>query len=156
MYHLVREWDMEKDMNTHEPVINQTLRYRGYSYPIVRVSADLVIETPQGACNSDEFCTSPIRDRNGLQTVAKCVPKRRFEPMPDYNTILGRADLQEYLSGRMAFAVMSHPDGDTPMAVESMELDAGIAGTSRVGGAVGLTSQTTCENCVQLASDPVG
>ena len=53
----------------------------------------------------------------------------------------------------MAMAVMSHPDATTPMAVENMEFEAGVAGSSRVGGAVGYTSQKSCDDCVQIASD---
>ncbi len=79
--------------------------------------------------------------------------QRRFEPLPSYDTILGRAKLHEYLTGRLAMAVMSHEDGETPMAVENMELEAGIAGSSRVGGLVGSTSQKSCDNCVEIASD---
>ena len=145
---------MGKDIITHKPAMTQIFRSRSYSHQIVKAWADLLIEIPQGECNSNEVCSSPKHDRNGLPCVAKCVPGNLFKPMPDFNTRLeGHADLQEYLSGRMATAVMSHPDSKTPMAVENMELDAGIAGSSRVGGAVGLTSQKTCEDCVQLTSD---
>ena len=38
------------------------------------------------------------------------------------------------------------------MSVESLEIDAGVAGVGRVEGQPGQTSQTKCTDCVELAT----
>ena len=50
-------------------------------------------------------------------------------------------------------AVVSEADGMTPMNVQSLELDAGIAGAGHVGGEVGPTSEQKCQDCASLNTE---
>ena len=75
-----------------------------------------------------------------------------FEKFPDYNSPKGREKLERILKGTTANAVVSQTDRQTALSVKSLELDAGVAGASGVGGQVGLTSQGKCTDCVEVAT----
>ena len=96
------------------------------------------------------------RDSSMRHTVARCIGQRRFEPIPDYNTPEGRARLYQHIMGGTSSAlVVSDVDKTTPVNVQSLELDAGMAGIGRVGGQVGLTSEQKCEDCLELSTGPL-
>ena len=88
-----------------------------------------------------------------MPTVASCVGQRSFEPVPDYDTPEGKVKLQQQLEEKMVSVVISEKDGQAALSVQSLEIDAGIAGASRgVGGEVGPTSQEKCTNCAEVAT----
>ncbi len=88
--------------------------------------------------------------------MATCVPQDLFQSVPEYNTQEGRERLEGYLRDSEACAIVSETDKQTAMNVESLEIDAGVAGVGRVGGEVGMTSQTKCTHCVEVATEKLG
>ena len=110
-------------------------------------------------------------DDRGIPTVASCVQQRRFKRLSDqvdglalpfallaeaagdhHNRPKEKVELEQILQGRTATAVVSQTDRRTALSVQSLELDAGVAGASRVGGQVGLTSQGKCTDCAEVAT----
>ena len=84
--------------------------------------------------------------------MANCVGQRPFKPIPNYDTPEGKAKFEQSLKDKMASVVISRTDRQTALSVESLEMDAGIAGVGKVGGQVGPTSQEKCTNCVEVAT----
>lgn len=84
--------------------------------------------------------------------MVTCVPQNSYRSVPEYDTPEGRERLEQYLRDSEAHAIVSETDKQTAMAVQSLEIDAGVAGVGRVGGEVGMTSQAKCTNCVGVAT----
>ena len=86
--------------------------------------------------------STPVIFSTGMRSVASCVPQRRFEPIPDYDTPDGRARLHDYLVNRAASAMVSMPDRGTPMVVDDLKLGCGYRG-NRNGRGPGRTDEST-------------
>lgn len=119
---------------------------------ITQLSLTKNISPKQGFCNEGEICVNGLPGSGNTPRVAHCFEQDDFEPIPDYNTPEGKARLEQFLRNAKASAVVSRTDRSTVMTVESLEIDAGIAGAGKVGGQVGPTSQSKCTDCVDVAT----
>lgn len=95
----------------------------------------------------------------GLPTIARCERQSRYLPIPNYNTLEGRLRLAALFNNHYdnplfhsTSLVFSDVDRTTTLNMQSVELDAGIAGAARTGGQVGSTSEQKCENCSALST----
>ena len=75
-----------------------------------------------------------------------------FEDAFNLNSARGKEKLEQILQGQTATAVVSQRNRQRALSVKSLELDAGVAGVSGVGGQVGLTSQGKCSDCAEVTT----
>ena len=108
-----------------------------------------IISQP-GSCMNDEICVDGAGglDRKNHDTVAKCVSRSYFKPILREHTEEEGRKFMKDLKAMTAVALLTQTDGTTPLSVNKLELDAGVAEE----GEEGVHNNQSCTNCFTLAT----
>ena len=104
-----------------------------------------------GMCDDYEVCANGRSGHRGARAMASCIGKRYFDEVKQHDRAEWKqSERLRSLDGSMASAVLSRVDGQTPLSVDSLEVDSGVV--TEVGKGKRVQSQQSCRDCFELTT----